>query len=104
MIEWGFFFPALSKLGFCPTWIRWISSLYWLASSSVKVNGEPRENFRLARSVNQGCLLAPYLFILATDVLGHMLDNPKHEIEGLHLLKGGMRLGPNFCKRHHTLP
>ncbi len=30
-----------------------------------------------------------YLFILATDVLGHMLDDPKHEIEGLHLPKGG---------------
>jgi hypothetical protein len=23
------------------------------------------------------------------NVLGHMLDDPKHEIEGLHLLKGG---------------
>jgi hypothetical protein len=23
------------------------------------------------------------------DVLGHMLDDPKHEIEGLHLPKGG---------------
>ncbi len=87
-IEWGFLFPALSKLGFCPTWIQWISSLYWLASSLVKVNGEPRENFRLARSVRQGCPLAPYLFILAMDVLGHMLDDPKHEIKGPHLPKG----------------
>jgi hypothetical protein len=33
--------------------------------------------------------LVPYLFIFATDVLGHMLDDPKHEIEGLHLPKGG---------------
>jgi hypothetical protein len=40
-IEWGFLFPTLSKLGFCPTWIQWISSLYWLASSSIKVNKEP---------------------------------------------------------------
>jgi hypothetical protein len=29
------------------------------------------------------------MFILAMDVLGHMLDGPKHEIEGLHLPKGG---------------
>jgi hypothetical protein len=29
------------------------------------------------------------MFILATDVMGHMLDDPKHEIEGLHLPKGG---------------
>jgi hypothetical protein len=50
-IEWDFLFPTLSKLGFCPTWIQWISSLYWLASSSVKVNGKSGKDFRLARSV-----------------------------------------------------
>jgi hypothetical protein len=88
-IEWGFLFPTLSKLGFCPTWIQWISSLYWFASSLIKINGEPGDDFRFARSVRQGCPLTPYLFILAMDVLGHMLDNPKHKIEGLHLPKGG---------------
>ncbi len=50
-IGWGFFFPTLSKLGFCPTWIQWISSLYALTSSSIKVNGELEEDFKLARSV-----------------------------------------------------
>jgi hypothetical protein len=87
-IEWGFLFPTLSKLGFCLTWIQWISSFYWLASSSVKVNGELGEKFRFTKLVRQGCPLTPYLFILATDVFGHMLDDPKHEIEGLHLPKG----------------
>jgi hypothetical protein len=76
-------------VGFCPTWIQWISSLYWLASSSIKINRELGEDFRLIRSIKQGCPLAPYLFILAMDVLGHMLDNPKHEIDGMHLPKGG---------------
>jgi hypothetical protein len=51
--------------------------------------GEFEEDFRLAKSIKQGYPLAPYLFILVTDVLGHMLDDPKHEIEGLHLPKGG---------------
>jgi hypothetical protein len=88
-IEWGFFFPTLSKLGFCRTWIQWISTLYWLASSLIKVNKEPGDDFKLARLVRQGYPLAPYLFILAMDVLGHMLNDPKHEIEGLHLPKGG---------------
>jgi len=27
-IEWGFFFPALSKLGISPKWIKWVSSFY----------------------------------------------------------------------------
>jgi hypothetical protein len=35
-IEWGFFFPTLSKLGFSPKWIKWVSSFYWLTSSSIK--------------------------------------------------------------------
>jgi hypothetical protein len=89
-IEWGFLFTALSKLGFSPKWIQWISSLYRLASSSIKVNGKDGEDFKLVRLVRQGCPLAPYMFILATDVLGHMLKNPKHEIEGLLCPKGAV--------------
>jgi hypothetical protein len=58
-------------------------------SSLVKVNGEPEEDFRLSRSVRQGCPLTPYLFIITTYVLGLMLDDPKHEIKRLHLPKGG---------------
>jgi hypothetical protein len=50
-IEWGFLFPALSKLGFNPKWIKWVSSLYWLASSSVKVKRESRGDFKLSRLV-----------------------------------------------------
>jgi hypothetical protein len=56
-IEWGFLFTTLSKLGFSPKWIKWVSSLYWLASSSIKVNGESREDFKLSISVRQGSLL-----------------------------------------------
>jgi hypothetical protein len=107
MIEWGFLFPTLSKLGFCRTWIQWISTFYRLASSSVKANREPGEDFKLAKSVKQGCPLAPYLFILAMDVMGHMLDDPKHEIKGLHLPKGGCIRDQTFADNttccNHTL-
>jgi hypothetical protein len=82
-------FPALSRLGFNPKWIQWTRSLYYSASSVVKVNGDAGKTFQLAKSVRHGCPLAPYLFILATDVLGHMLDDPKHGREGLKLPKGG---------------
>ncbi len=34
-------------------------------------------------------MLVLYLFILSTNVLGHMLDDPKHKIKGLHLPKRG---------------
>jgi hypothetical protein len=75
-IEWSFLFEALARLGFCPQWIKWVSSLYRSASSAIKLNGVEGRTFPLARSVRKGCPLSPYLFILATDVLGHMLDDP----------------------------
>jgi hypothetical protein len=88
-IEWGFLFTALSKLEFHDMWVKWICSLYNSASSAIKVNREVGSDFQLARSVRQGCPLAPYLFILATDVLGHMIEDPNYGVEGLTLPKGG---------------
>ncbi len=89
-IEWGFLFKALVKLGFSTTWVRWVGSLYQAASSAIKVNGAAGPDFQLARSVWQGCPLAPYLFILTIDVLGYMLADPKLGVEGLALPRGGL--------------
>lgn len=89
-IEWGFLFTALTKLGFSDIWVHWVASLYQATTSAIKINGTPGPDFRLKRSIRQGCPLAPYLFILATDVLGHMLDDPKYGVEGLSLPRGGL--------------
>jgi hypothetical protein len=96
-IEWSFLFEALAKLGFCPQWIKWVSSLYGSASSAIKLNGVEGSTFPLARSVRQGCPLSPYLFILVTDVLGHMLDDPRFEVEGLALSGGGKITDQTFA-------
>jgi hypothetical protein len=88
-IEWSFLFEALAKLGFCSQWIRWVSSLYKSASSAIKLNGVEGSTFPLGRSLRQGCPLSPYLFILATDVLGHMLDDHRFGVKGLALSGGG---------------
>ncbi len=63
----------------------------------MRMNEETGPDFCLARSVKQGCPLAPYLFILATDVLGHMLADPKNEVEGLSLLRGGLIRDQTFA-------
>jgi hypothetical protein len=89
-IEWDFLFKALAVLGFNGTWVRWVKSLYKAASSAIKVNGTVGPGFPLERSVRQGCPLAPYLFILTTDVLGYLMVDPRYEVEGLSLPKGGL--------------
>ncbi len=96
-IEWSFLFKALAKPGFCPQWIWWVSSLYKLASSAIKLNGVEGSTFPLARSVRQGCSLSPYLFILVTDVLGHMLDDHRFGVEGLALSGGGKIIDQTFA-------
>ncbi len=53
------------------------------------MNGTIGPDFQLAHSVRQGCPLAPYLFILITDVLGHMMPDPRYGVEGLSLPRGG---------------
>ncbi len=63
----------------------------------MSMNEESGPDFRLARSVRQGCPLAPYLFILATDVLGHMLADPRNEVVGLSLPRGGLIRDQTFA-------
>jgi hypothetical protein len=96
-IEWGFLFKALERLGFEATWVGWVASLYREATSTIRINGDPGPDFQLQRSVRQGCPLAPYLFILATDILMHMLDDPKFGVEGLTLPRGGLLRDQTFA-------
>jgi hypothetical protein len=96
-IEWDFLFKALAVLGFNDTWVRWVKSLYKVASFAIKVNGTIGPDFPLERFVRQGCPLAPYLFILATDVLGYLMADPKYEVEGLSLPKRGLIRDQTFA-------
>jgi hypothetical protein len=91
-IEWNFLFETLANLGFANQWIHWVRSLYRSASSAIKLNGVVGSSFPLARSVRQGCPLAPYLFIMATYVLGHMLEDQRFGVEGLSLPRRGRLL------------
>jgi len=96
-IEWAFLFKALEVLGFDGIWVKWVGSLYKEASSAIKVNGILGPDFPLERSVRQGCPLTPYLFILATDVLGYLMADPKFEVEGFSLLQGGLIRDQTFA-------
>jgi hypothetical protein len=84
-VNWTFLRQVMGRMGFHHTWINQVMALNENALAAVIVNGEQSKTFQLKRSVRQGCLLAPYLFLLTVDVLGHMLQNPIYGVKGLKL-------------------
>jgi hypothetical protein len=93
----GLSLQSAKDAGFSDVWVCWVKLLYKSASSAIKVNGTTGPNFPLERSVREGCPLAPYLFILATDVLGYLMADPKYKVEGLSLPKGGLIRDQTFA-------
>ncbi len=99
--EWDFLFLVLSKLGFFLEWVKWVLALYWHSTSEIKINGKIGDAFSLHKSVKQGCPLAPYLFILATNVPRYMLQDPKVKVQGLTFPKGRMLKDQTFANDIH---
>lgn len=67
-MEWHFLHIGLQKLGFGPVFCRWVRILCEDAGAEIIVNGDLTRLIKLFRSVRQGCPLAPYLFVLVTDL------------------------------------
>ena len=72
-VDWNFLEAVLLKLGFPCAWIKGVSALYRHASSSVLFSAGYGPLFPISRSVRQGCLLAPFLFILFGEALSSFL-------------------------------
>ena len=72
-VDWSFFEGTLSRFCFPDEWIRGIVGLYKSASSRVIIGGKMGEKFTLERSVRQGCLLSPYLFLFFAETMAHFL-------------------------------
>ena len=68
-VEWEFLFCTLERLGFGPSFCKWVQTLYSGVQSSVIVNGYLSEFFNLQRGVCQGCPLSPLLYVLVAETL-----------------------------------
>jgi hypothetical protein len=62
-------FAALEKFGFPPKFMAMIQLLFFQVEACVSINGRTTDKFRIGQGVRQGCLLAPYLFLIVGEVL-----------------------------------
>jgi hypothetical protein len=84
MVDLQFLFGAMRKFGFPEEFLTMVMLLFKNASATVKVNGSQTGSFDISREVRQGCLLAPYLFLIVAEVMNVMI---KAEVD-VGLVKG----------------
>lgn len=77
-VDWCFMRATLRKMGFGPSFIRWVDLLYTGVQSAVNVNGYLSSFFSLSRGVRQGCPLSPLLYVLVSEILAvNIRANPR---------------------------
>ena len=65
LVSWSWLQECLHHMGFPPSFRTLVRMLFTDISSKVKVNGHVGDAFEIANSVEQGCPLAPYLYIIS---------------------------------------
>ena len=86
-VDHGYLYKVLEKVGFGGRLIGWVRRMYEGAASRIKVNGIVTGEFRLERSVRQGCPLSALLYSLSAEPLAALiLQNER--IRGIELLGG----------------
>lgn len=78
MVDWGFLFSTMAKLGIPLEFIDMTKLLFHDATPSVKVNGVLCAPFGITRGCDKGSLV-PYLFQLIAEVLNSMVKKGVEE-------------------------
>lgn len=73
-VEWEFLETLFRNLGFNSQWIVWVMSCIRSVSYTVLMNGESFGHITLERGIRHGDPLSPFLFILCTEALVHVMN------------------------------
>lgn len=68
-----FLFQVMQKMNISGTYISWVKPMFESASVVVNLYGNLGNNFKVKKGVRQGCLVAPYLFLIVGEVLTHII-------------------------------
>ncbi|MCO5582925.1 hypothetical protein L7F22_036828 [Adiantum nelumboides] len=97
-VSWEYILAVVERMGFGELFTGMVKTLFQNASATIQVNGYITESFQLARSIRQGCPLAPLLFVIVTDPLLRNVDLQlqKQTIKPLPLPQGQSFLAQLF--------
>ena len=72
-VLWRFLFHAMKEMNISEKFKGWVKLLFENALAAVNLNRNQGDNFRIEQGIRQGCLLAPYLFLIVGEVLTHVI-------------------------------
>ena len=91
-VQWPFLDKVMERLGLPSKWRSATLANYEGSLGRVMVSGHRGPPIPLCRSVKQGCLLAPYLYLFIAEAFSFFLNRPDAGIRGLVVPQAGKEL------------
>jgi hypothetical protein len=68
-VNWSFLFDHMNKFGIPTKLVKMMKMFFQGANSNITMNGKASKALVIKRGVQQGCPLAPYLFLIVGEAI-----------------------------------